>query len=39
MVFKKVIKGNYFGGRTLIQNNNLKNVKRQVQREKGMVSS
>jgi len=28
MVFKEVLKGNYFGGRTLIASNNLKNVKR-----------
>jgi len=37
MVFKNVFKGNYFGGRTLIAENNMKNVKRQIQREKGMV--
>ena len=38
MVFKQVIRGNYFGGRTLIATNNLKNVKRQVQREQGLLS-
>lgn len=28
MVFKQIVSKNYFGGRTLIASNNLKNVKR-----------
>ena len=37
MVFREVFKGDYFGGRALIAENNMKNVKRQIQREKGLV--
>ena len=38
MVFKKVFKGNYFGGRCLIAESNMKNVKRQIARERGMLA-
>jgi hypothetical protein len=30
MVFKNVFEGDYFGGRTLIAENNMRNVKRQI---------
>ena len=38
MVFKKVFKGNYFGGRCLIAESNMKNVKRQIARERGILA-
>ena len=38
MVFKEVTERQYFGGRTLIEVNNLKNVKRAIQRSQGLIT-
>lgn len=37
MVFKQVFKGNYFGGRTLIAERDMKNVKRQIMRANNIL--
>ena len=38
MVFKKVFQGDYFGGRTLIAERDMRNVKRQILRQGGYFS-
>ena len=38
MVFKELGKYNYFGGRCLLATNYMKNIKKQIMRERGLTS-
>ena len=38
MVFKELGKYNYFGGRCLLTTNYMKNIKKQIMRERGLTS-
>ena len=39
MVFKNLFKGSYFGGRSLVAERNMKNVKKQIKRENNLFSA
>ena len=39
MVFKNLFKGSYFGGRALVAERNMKNVKKQIKRENNLFSN
>lgn len=39
MIFKNLFKGSYFGGRALVAERNMKNVKKQIKRENNLFSN